>query len=159
MTKQKTVLVVNGPNLQMLGLRQVEIYGKTTLSEIIASLAEQAQGQPGLQVADFQSNSEGQIVDFLNERFTRHHQKTALVAGLVVNAASLSHTSIAIRDAIEMYTQESVPFVEVHLSNVFRREQFRHHSHLSALADAVITGLGPLGYKAAMSFILAKQEG
>jgi 3-dehydroquinate dehydratase-2 len=147
---QEQILLVNGPNLNMLGSREKDIYGSTTLPEIVEAFGKKA-GELGYRVNSFQSNSEGDIVGFIQKE-----GKNA--AGLVINAGALTHTSIAVRDAI---LSVRVPFVEVHLSNVYARENFRHHSYLSDIAVGVIAGFGMnsyfLGLSALVDFINKKK--
>lgn len=132
---EPVIYVLNGPNLNMLGLRQPEIYGRESLADVEQSCRERA-AELELAIEFRQSNHEGQIVDWIQE--ARHHAD-----GIVINAGALTHTSVAILDAL--YASE-LPIVEVHLSNVYRRESFRHHSYISAAARGVIAGLGSLGY-------------
>lgn len=140
------VLVINGPNLNLLGKREPHLYGSMTLPEIEEKLIRQASSL-GMSCACFQSNHEGEIV-------ARIQEALGTVDYIVINAAAYTHTSVAIRDAL---LGVNIPFVEVHLSNVFQREHFRHHSYLSDKAVAVICGLGAFGYEAALSFIATKQ--
>jgi 3-dehydroquinate dehydratase-2 len=133
------ILVIHGPNLNLLGQREPEIYGRTTLSEINRSLT--ALGtQLGLAVDTFQSNHEGAIVDCIQ-------QAAEKCDGLIINAAAFTHTSIAIRDALAAL---NVPVVEVHLSNIHRREAFRHTSLIAGVATGQILGLGARGYLLAL---------
>lgn len=136
------VLLLNGPNLNALGKREPEIYGKTTLEEIeekVRGLVE----KEGHAFRCFQSNSEGEMVDWIHQ-----HQDGDF---LILNGASLTHTSIALRDALKF---TGIPFVEIHISNVYARESFRHHSYLSDIAQGVIVGLGVLGYDLAVQYAL-----
>ena len=138
------ILVVHGPNLNMLGTREPEIYGSQTLDHINESLIGLAkQNQASLLV--FQSNSEGELVSRIQQA------RSDGTTWLIVNAAAYTHTSVAIRDALSAIDK---PFIEVHLSNVHRREPFRHHSYLSDVAVGVIVGLGSSGYEAAVRYIL-----
>lgn len=130
-----TVLVLHGPNLNLLGEREPEIYGRTTLAEIDVQLATLAQ-ELGVAIEFFQSNHEGALIDRIQS--ARRH-----VAAIVINAGALTHTSIALRDAL---AAAGVPVVEVHLSNLYRRERFRHRSVLAAIAVGQIAGFGPLSY-------------
>ncbi len=141
------ILVLHGPNLNLLGSREPAIYGHHTLADINAELVEQAtQLNCGLQT--FQSNHEGELV-------TRIQQAAQDgTTYILINAGAYTHTSVAIRDA---FAAVNIPFVEVHLSNVYRRESFRHHSYLSDLAVGVIAGLGVAGYRSALDFA-AKQS-
>ncbi len=134
------IWVIHGPNLNLLGSREPAIYGATTLADIDREL--QAIGQAaGVQVECFQSNHEGALVDRIQSA------PTAGVGFIVINPAAYTHTSVAIRDALAAV---EVPFIEVHLSNVHRREPFRHRSFLSDLATGVIAGLGASGYRFAL---------
>lgn len=129
------VAVLHGPNLNLLGQREPEVYGATTLEEIDAALASLGQ-ELGAEVTSFQSNSEGALVDFV-------HRARASADGLLVNAAAYTHTSIALRDAL---IGAERPFVEVHLSNVFAREPFRHHSYIGDRALGLVAGFGMDSY-------------
>lgn len=135
----KPVYVLNGPNLNLLGVRQPEIYGRATLDDI-AKMAKAKGDALGLAVEFRQSNHEGQLVDWVQEARTQ-------ASGLIVNAAGLSHTSIALLDALQA---SELPVIEVHLSNIFRREDYRTHSYVSIAAKGVICGLGAKGYELAL---------
>lgn len=135
------ILLINGPNLNLLGLREPHIYGGQTLADISADLDGLA-GELGVNLSHFQSNGEGEIVD-------RIHQAREKADCIIINAGAYTHTSIAIRDAL---CGVGIPFIEVHLSNVYARETFRHHSYLSDKAVGVIAGLGAFGYRAALQF-------
>jgi len=131
----KRVLVLHGPNLNLLGEREPEVYGRTTLAQIDAQL--QALGaELGVEVESFQSNHEGHLVD-------RIHAARGAVGSIVVNAGGLTHTSVALRDAL---SAADVPVVEVHLSNIHRREEFRHRSLIAGVAVGQISGFGPESY-------------
>ena len=134
------LLVLNGANLNMLGTREPEVYGTTTLEEIDQQLKSIAKTQ-GHKLTSFQSNAEHELIDQI------HLAKTKKVDFIIINPGAYTHTSIAIRDA---FLSVSIPFIEVHLSNVFAREEFRKQSYLSDLAKAVISGLGAFGYEAAL---------
>jgi 3-dehydroquinate dehydratase II len=135
-----TILVLNGPNLNLLGLREPEIYGHDTLSDIEEACLEAAAGL--YLTVDFrQSNHEGQLVDWI-------HEARQTADGIVVNAGAFSHTSIAILDALNA---AALPVIEVHLSNIYRREEFRHNSYVSRAARGVICGLGGHGYELALA--------
>ncbi|WP_328885408.1 type II 3-dehydroquinate dehydratase [Streptomyces sp. NBC_00316] len=136
------VLVLNGPNLNLLGSREPAIYGKETLGEVDA-LCRDAAATHGLEADCRQSNHEGVLIDAIHEARGAHH-------GIVINPGAYSHTSVAIRDALAAVHR---PVVEVHLSNIHRREPFRHHSHVSAVADAVICGAGSHGYALALAHL------
>jgi len=141
-----SILVINGPNLNMLGKREPEIYGHQTLSDIIETLTQSAD-QLGAQLDHFQSNAEHEIVE-------RIHQ--AMDDGtefIIINPAAFTHTSVAIRDAIATV---NLPFIEVHLSNIHKREAFRAHSYFSDLAEGVIAGLGSIGYELALKAAVEK---
>lgn len=131
----KPVLILNGPNLNMLGKRQPEIYGRETLADVEAACQAEAQ-RLGLQIECFQSNHEGALVD-------RIQQARDANAAIVINAGAYTHTSIAILDALNA---AELPVIEVHLSNIHRREPFRHHSYISQVAIGMIAGLGSQGY-------------
>jgi 3-dehydroquinate dehydratase-2 len=133
------LLVLHGPNLNLLGRREPGLYGARTLAEIDAALAERARGL-GVGLESFQSNHEGALVD-------RIHQAADGVDGILINAGAFTHTSVALRDAL---LGVALPFVEVHLSNVHAREPFRHHSFLADKALAVICGFGPASYDLAL---------
>ena len=139
------VLVLNGPNLNLLGSREPALYGAQTLAQIEAELSDVA-GRFGADVAFFQSNHEGALVDRV------HLAATDGTEFIVINAGAFTHTSVALRDALAAV---ALPFVEVHLSNVHRREAFRHHSYLADLAVGSITGLGAAGYRYALEYACA----
>jgi 3-dehydroquinate dehydratase-2 len=140
------LLMLNGPNLNLLGSREPEVYGATTLSQIEQAAQAQAQAA-GAKLEFFQTNHEGELIDRI------HAAKQAGVDGIIINPAGFSHTSIALRDAL---AGVAIPFVEVHISNIHRRESFRHHSYMSELAVGVICGLGVDGYRLAIDFALKK---
>ncbi|MEO3749309.1 type II 3-dehydroquinate dehydratase [Streptomyces sp. B6B3] len=129
-------MLLNGPNLNLLGRRQPEVYGTDTLADVEKLCAEVA-ARHGATVDARQSNHEGELVDWIHEARERH-------AGIVINPAAYSHTSVALLDALA--TCDALPVVEVHISNIHRREAFRHHSYVSGVADAVIAGCGIQGY-------------
>ena len=133
------LLILNGPNLNLLGQRQTDIYGTQTLADIEAACTEYAQSR-GCAVECRQSNHEGQLIDWI-------HEARAAFDGVIINAGGFTHTSIALRDALLALEK---PVIEVHLSNIYRREEFRHHSYLSAAVVGVICGLGLRGYLAAI---------
>jgi 3-dehydroquinate dehydratase-2 len=138
------ILVINGPNLNLLGTREPGIYGSQTLAEIERSLAQvAADHRAGIDF--FQSNHEGALVDRV------HAARNDGTDFIIINAGAYTHTSVALRDALAAV---AIPFVEVHLSNVHRREPFRHHSYLSELALGSIVGLGPAGYRFALEYAL-----
>jgi 3-dehydroquinate dehydratase-2 len=140
----KPIYILNGPNLNLLGKREPEIYGTTTLAELDAMSVARAK-KAGFSVIFRQTNREGELVEWL-------HEARDQGSAVVINAAAYSHTSIAIHDALKAV---DLPVVEVHLSNVHRRESFRHHSHVSAAADGIIIGLGAHGYELAVDAAIA----
>ncbi len=135
----KYVNIINGPNLNLLGQRQPEIYGADTL-ETVQQACEALAATAGLSVRMLQSNSEGALVDMIQA--ARHD-----AAGIIINAGAYSHTSIAILDALNTFDG---PVLEVHVSNIYQREDFRHHSHISARANGVMAGFGAQGYELAL---------
>jgi 3-dehydroquinate dehydratase-2 len=143
-TEVVRVLVVHGPNLNLLGTREPELYGTTTLAEIDARLAALAK-DAGCDTESFQSNHEGAIID-------RVQEARSWADGILINPGGLTHTSVALRDAL---AAADLPVVEVHLSNVFAREPFRHHSYVSGVAVGVISGFGPDSYRLGLEALLA----
>jgi len=141
-----SLLVLHGPNLNLLGTREPEVYGRQTLADIDAALAAQAQAA-GVALVSFQSNHEGALVDRI-QAAARDGTRFILI-----NPAAYTHTSVAIRDAL---AGVAIPFIEVHLSNIHRREAFRQHSYVSELAEGVICGLGAQGYSLALQAALAR---
>lgn len=141
-----TILVLHGPNLNLLGTREPGIYGHTTLADINRGLAAQAEAA-GCRLEHLQSNHEGVLVDRI------HQAASEGTAYIVINPAALTHTSVALRDAL---LATAIPFIEVHLSNVHAREDFRHRSFLADRAVGVISGLGPDGYTLALDFVLRR---
>jgi 3-dehydroquinate dehydratase-2 len=137
------ILLINGPNLNLLGQRQPEIYGSTTLKDIVAAVRRRA-SEHGVTVADFQSNIEGEIVDFIQIQ-------AAEADGIIINAGALTHYSLALRDVFEAVQK---PVVEVHISNIYAREEFRHHSVFADIAVGQISGLGWRGYIAALDSLV-----
>ncbi|MGV7246369.1 type II 3-dehydroquinate dehydratase [Caballeronia sp. M23-90] len=140
------LLVLHGPNLNLLGTREPDVYGRVTLAQIDQALAEKAKAA-GTELTSFQSNHEGAIVDRIQQA------RIEQVNFVLINPAAYTHTSVAIRDAL---AGVALPFVEIHLSNVHKREAFRHHSYFSDLAEAVICGLGWKGYLYALDFALER---
>lgn len=134
-----TILVLNGPNLNLLGTREPAIYGRETLADIQAACLARAEAL-GLDIEFRQSNAEGELIDWV-------HLAARRAAGIVINAGGLSHSSVALMDALGAV---GLPVVEVHLSNIHRREEFRHHSYVSRVARGVIVGLGGHGYELAL---------
>ncbi|MCF8511587.1 MAG: type II 3-dehydroquinate dehydratase [Rhodobacteraceae bacterium] len=135
----KPIFVLNGPNLNLLGLRQPEIYGRETLGDVEAALNRLA-GDLGLVLECRQSNHEGELVDWI-------HEARMAAAGILINPGAYSHTSVAILDALNAFEG---PVLEVHISNIHKREAFRHHSYVSARAEGVIAGFGTEGYLLAL---------
>lgn len=144
LTMAKKLLLLNGPNLNLLGTREPAVYGATTLADIESAAVAQAEAA-GASLACFQSNHEGALIDRI------HAAREEGVDAIVINPGGLTHTSVALRDALAAV---AIPFVEVHISNIHQREPFRHHSFLSAIARGVICGLGPDGYRLAIDFAL-----
>ncbi|MDH2431887.1 3-dehydroquinate dehydratase [Pokkaliibacter plantistimulans] len=142
------ILVLNGPNLNLLGTREPEVYGYTTLADIQAMLEAQATAS-GHSLDFFQSNAEHLLVERI------HQARTEKVDFVLINPAAFTHTSVAIRDAL---SGVAIPFIEVHLSNVHKREPFRHHSYFSDVAVGVICGLGAQGYSLALQAALSMLE-
>jgi 3-dehydroquinate dehydratase II len=137
-SRTRNLLILNGPNLNLLGTREPGIYGTTTLDDVEALALDAAE-----------SNHEGDLIDAI-------HGAPGLADGIIINPAAYSHTSVAIPDAL---SGVGLPVVEVHLSNIHRREEFRHHSYVSAVADAVICGAGIAGYKLAVDYLAARLDG
>jgi len=135
----KKILILNGPNLNLLHKRDKEIYGDVSLEKIESDCKELAK-ELGLKVELRQSNNEGALVDLIQDAVDNFD-------GIIINAAAYTHTSVAIRDALEIFKK---PKIELHISNIFKREEFRHHSFLSEVVDAVISGLGTNGYSIAL---------
>jgi 3-dehydroquinate dehydratase II len=146
--RSRRVLVLNGPNLGRLGTREPVIYGSTTYDELVA-LCGQAGAELDLEVQVRQSDHEGELLTWLHEAADERF-------AVVLNAGALTHTSLALGDACAMLTAE---LVEVHISNVYKREQFRHHSYVSAHASGVIVGLGVEGYVLALSWLASTLDG
>jgi 3-dehydroquinate dehydratase-2 len=140
------ILLLNGPNLNLLGSREPEVYGSASLQSIEVKLAGLALAQ-GHTLSAFQSNAEHELIAKI------HATKHEGIAFVIINPGGYSHTSIALRDA---FLAVAVPFIEVHLSNVFARETFRHHSYLSDIAVGCIVGLGPVGYELALEAACAR---
>lgn len=142
------ILVLHGPNLNLLGTREPDIYGSEDLSSINARL-EQAAASAGRTLSVFQSNVEGELINAV------HAARLEQTQAIIINPAGLTHTSVSLRDAL---AGVAIPFIEVHLSNVYAREPFRHHSFFSDLAIGVISGLGSAGYDHALQFLLNRNH-
>ena len=140
------ILLLNGPNLNLLGTREPELYGSGTPADLVARLQGLATAR-GVDLVAFQSNAEHELIEQI------HAAKAAGIGGILVNPGAFTHTSIALRDA---FLGVGIPFVEVHLSNVYARESFRHQSYLSDVAAGVIVGLGPLGYELGLEALLRR---
>jgi 3-dehydroquinate dehydratase II len=145
LTRAQNILVLHGPNLNILGNREPEIYGAVTLAEINGNLAKMA-AEAAIKLAHFQSNAEGELVDRIQAASREQ------IDFIIINPAAYTHTSVALRDAL---AASGIPFIEVHLSNIFSREPFRQKSYFSDLARGVITGLGPKGYELALNYVLS----
>ncbi len=143
----KKILLINGPNLNLLGKREPEIYGHQTLKDIETDLVKLFSEQ-GFELLPFQSNHEGKIIDFIQ---SNHDADYAMI-----NPGGLTHTSVSLRDVL---AGTNVPFIEIHISNIHAREEFRHHSYLSAIADGVIVGCGIKGYFLAAELICTRLDG
>ena len=141
------LLLLNGPNLNLLGTREPEVYGAATLKDVEQAATSQAQAA-GASLACFQSNHEGALIDRI------HAAKGEGVDAIVINPGGLTHTSVALRDALAAV---AIPFIEVHISNIYQREAFRHHSYLAPIAVGTICGLGTDGYRLAIDFVLKKR--
>ena len=139
MTEQKRIMVIHGPNLNMLGQREPGVYGTATLDDVNAMLSQRA-AEKGLVLETFQSNHEGAVVDKIQAA-------VGVVSGMIINPAAFTHTSVAIKDALLLL---DVPVIEVHISNVYKREPFRHVSMVSDVVTGKIVGLGVHGYKLAL---------
>jgi 3-dehydroquinate dehydratase-2 len=143
-----SILVVNGPNLNMLGQREPGIYGATTLADIEGHLRKHA-SKLGVDIDFFQSNTEGAIIDHIQEQAPAHAD------GIIINAGALTHTSVALRDCLAAV---SVPVVEVHISNIYAREEFRHESLTAPVVQGLISGLGWQGYLLALDYLATKES-
>lgn len=148
MVTMADILVLHGPNLNLLGTREPDIYGSEDLSSINARL-EQAAASAGRTLSAFQSNVEGELINAV------HDARLEQTRAIIINPAGLTHTSVSLRDAL---AGVAIPFIEVHLSNVYAREPFRHHSFFSDLATGVISGLGSAGYDHALQFLLNRNH-
>ena len=148
MADNPRILVIHGPNLNLLGQREPEVYGSTTLADIDADLAQWAASE-GCALECFQSNHEGELIDRIQAALGESD-------GILINPGGFTHSSVALRDALSAV---ALPVVEVHLSNVFARESFRHHSYVSGIALGVISGLGAKGYRMGLSALVEHLRG
>ena len=148
MSKKASILVIQGPNLNLLGTREPDIYGKTTLEDIHQKLGELAKAQ-SVDLSTFQSNHEGELIDRIQKA------KQDGVDFIIINPGAFTHTSVALRDVL---AGVAIPFTEVHLSNIHQREEFRKHSYLSDIATGVICGLGAIGYELALQAAIARLQ-
>ena len=148
MSKKASILVIQGPNLNLLGTREPEIYGKTTLEDIHRKLEDLAKSQSA-DLSTYQSNHEGELIDRVQKA------KSDGVDFIIINPGAFTHTSVALWDVL---AGVAIPFIEVHLSNIHQREEFRKHSYLSDIATGVICGLGAIGYELALQAALARLQ-
>ena len=148
MSKKASILVIQGPNLNLLGTREPEVYGTTTLNEIHQKLEDQAQTQ-SVDLSTFQSNHEGELIDRIQKA------KQDGVNFIIINPGAFTHTSVALRDVL---AGVAIPFIEIHLSNIHQREECRKHSYLSDIATGVICGLGAIGYELALQAAIARSQ-
>ncbi len=148
MSKKASILVIQGPNLNLLGTREPDVYGKTTLEDIHQRLGELAKAQ-SVDLDTFQSNHEGELIDRIQKA------KQDGVDFIIINPGAFTHTSVALRDVL---AGVAIPFTEVHLSNIYQREEFRKHSYLSDIATGVICGLGAIGYELALQAAIARLQ-
>ncbi len=148
MSKKASILVIQGPNLNLLGTREPDVYGKTTLEDIHQKLGELAKAQ-SVDLDTYQSNHEGELIDRIQKA------KQDGVDFIIINPGAFTHTSVALRDVL---AGVAIPFTEVHLSNIHQREEFRKHSYLSDIATGVICGLGAIGYELAFQAAIARLQ-
>jgi 3-dehydroquinate dehydratase-2 len=148
MSKKASILVIQGPNLNLLGTREPEVYGTTTLKDIHQKLEDIAQAQ-SVDLNTYQSNHEGELIDRIQKA------KQDGVNFIIINPGAFTHTSVALRDVL---AGVAIPFIEIHLSNIHQREEFRKHSYLSDIATGVICGLGAIGYELALQAAIAHLE-
>ena len=149
MPTPKSILVIHGPNLNLLGTREPAHYGFVTLASIDQRLVDRARAA-GVALVTFQSNQEGDLIDRIQQA------SRDAVDFIIINPAAFTHTSVALRDALAAV---AIPFIEVHLSNVFAREKFRHHSYFTDLAVGIVSGLGGKGYELALDYALQHSQG
>ena len=146
MSKKASILVIQGPNLNLLGTREPDVYGKTTLADIHSKLQEIVQANIA-ELDTYQSNHEGELIDRI------HQAKLDGVDFIIINPGAFTHTSVALRDAL---AGVAIPFIEIHLSNIHQREEFRKHSYLADIAIGVICGLGAIGYELALQAAISR---
>ncbi|BDT74552.1 type II 3-dehydroquinate dehydratase [Polynucleobacter sp. KF022] len=146
MSKKASILVIQGPNLNLLGTREPDVYGKTTLEDIHQKLGELAKAQ-SVDLETYQSNHEGELIDRIQKA------KVDGVDFIIINPGAFTHTSVALRDVL---AGVAIPFIEIHLSNIHQREEFRKHSYLSDIATGVICGLGAIGYELALQAAITR---
>ena len=151
--KQPYLLLANGPNLGLLGLRQPHIYGYENISQVQSRVSQICENHSVICVP-FQSDAEGELISWLGQWYCKFVKHEISIVGIVINAAGLSHTSVVLADALSLFTESEVALVEVHISNIYRREKFRHHSYISRHACAVVSGLGVYGYTAATEYLI-----
>ncbi len=144
----KKILVLQGPNLNLLGIREPLVYGSTSLDQLHARLHQEA-SHVGIELSCYQSNSEGELIQAI------HQAGSDKLDYIIFNPAGFTHTSIALRDAL---TAVAIPFIEVHISNIYSRESFRHHSYFSDIAKGTISGMGVIGYSLALTSIIQELE-
>jgi len=148
MSKKASIIVIQGPNLNLLGTREPEVYGKTTLEDIHKKLGEIAKAN-SVELDTYQSNHEGELIDRIQKA------KQDGVDFIIINPGAFTHTSVALRDAL---AGVAIPFTEIHLSNIHQREEFRKHSYLSDIATGVICGLGAIGYELALQAAITRLQ-
>jgi 3-dehydroquinate dehydratase-2 len=148
MSKKASILVIQGPNLNLLGTREPEVYGKTTLEDIHKKLGELAKAH-SVELDTYQSNHEGELIDRIQKA------KRDGVDFIIINPGAFTHTSVALRDVL---AGVAIPFTEIHLSNIHQREEFRKHSYLSDIATGVICGLGAIGYELALQAAITRLQ-
>jgi 3-dehydroquinate dehydratase-2 len=148
MSKKASILVIQGPNLKLLGSREPEVYGTTTLNDIHQKLEDLAKAQ-SVDLNTYQSNHEGELIDRIQKA------KQDGVNFIIINPGAFTHTSVALRDVL---AGVAIPFIEIHLSNIHQREEFRKHSYLSDIATGVICGLGAIGYELALQAALCRLQ-
>jgi len=148
MSKKASILVIQGPNLNLLGTREPDVYGKTTLEDIHLRLGELAKTQ-SVDLSTYQSNHEGELIDRIQKA------KQDGVDFIIINPGAFTHTSVALRDVL---AGVAIPFIEIHLSNIHQREEFRKHSYLSDIATGVICGLGAIGYELALQAAVTRLQ-